>query len=278
MIIWIPSYPKSGNTYLRSFLSSYYYSKDGKFDFNLLLNINQFPSSRYSNIKSYTYVDAAKNWINNQKKFFAKEKLFFLKTHNSLEEYFGYKFTKSSEALGAIYIVRDPRNIISSMCNHYSMDFNEAYNKMIDQNASLSLKNSDGDLSNFSFLGSWSNHYRSWKNNFEFRTLIIKYEDLEKDAHSVFWKTLTFIEELKGKNEPINKKKFENSINSTNFSILKQQEKLHGFKESLSYKKDNKTNFFNLGFKNKWEKILPNEISDKIKDKFFDELKDLKYE
>ena len=248
------------------------------FDFSLLLNINQFPSLRYSDTKSYTHVDAAKNWINNQKKFFTKDKLFFLKTHNSLEEYFGYKFTKPSEALGAIYIVRDPRNIISSMCNHYSMNFNEAYNKMIDQNASLSLKNSDGDFSNFSFLGSWSNHYRSWKNNFEFRTLVIKYEDLEKDAYSVFWKTLTFIEELKGKNEPINKKKFQNSINSTNFSVLKQQEKLHGFKESLSYKMDNKTNFFNLGFKNKWEEILPKEISDKIKDKFFDELKDLKYE
>jgi hypothetical protein len=233
MIIWIPSYPKSGNTYLRSFLSSYYYSTKGKFDFSLLLNINQFPSLRYSDSKSYTYVDAAKNWTNNQKKFFAKEKLFFLKTHNSLEEYFGYKFTKPSETLGAIYIVRDPRNIISSMCNHYSMDFNEAYNKMIDQNASLALKNSDGDLSNFSFLGSWSNHYRSWKNNFEFRTLIIKYEDLEKDAYSVFWNTLTFIEELTGKNEPINKKKFENSINSTNFSNLKQQEKLNGFKEIL---------------------------------------------
>ena len=278
MIIWIPSYPKSGNTYLRSFLSSYYYSTKGKFDFSLLLNINQFPSLRYSDTKSYTYVDAAKNWTNNQKKFFAKEKLFFLKTHNSLEEYFGYKFTKPSETLGAIYIVRDPRNIISSMCNHYSMDFNEAYNKMIDQNASLSLKNSDGDLSNFSFLGSWSNHYRSWKNNFEFRTLIIKYEDLEKDAYSVFWNTLTFIEELTGKNEPINKKKFENSINSTNFSNLKQQEKLNGFKESLSDKKGKKTHFLNFGFKNKWEEILPKEISDKIKDKFFDELKDLKYE
>ena len=278
MIIWIPSYPKSGNTYLRSFLSSYYYSIGGKFDFSLLLNINQFPSLRYSDAKSYTYVDAAKNWINNQKKFFTKEKLFFLKTHNSLEEYFGYKFTKSSETLGAIYIVRDPRNIISSMCNHYSIDFNGAYNKMIDQNASLSVKNLDGDLSNFSFLGSWSNHYKSWKNNFEFKTLIIKYEDLEKNAHNEFWKILTFIEELTGKNEPINKKKFENSLNSTNFSNLKQQEKLHGFKESFSYKKNNKTNFFNLGFKNKWQKLLPEEISEKIKTKFFDELKELKYE
>ena len=43
MIIWISSYPKSGNTYLRSFLSAYYFSKDGKFDFYLLLNIHQFP-------------------------------------------------------------------------------------------------------------------------------------------------------------------------------------------------------------------------------------------
>jgi len=61
MIIWIASYPKSGNTYLRSFLSTYFYSKNGKFDFNLLLNINQFPSFRYSNRKAYTYFDAAQN-------------------------------------------------------------------------------------------------------------------------------------------------------------------------------------------------------------------------
>ena len=53
---------------------------------------------------------------------------------------------------------------------------------------------------------------------------------------------------------------------------------MYGFKESLGYKKDDKTNFFNLGFKNKWQQNLPEEISDKIKDKFFDELKELKYD
>ena len=77
MIIWIPSYPKSGNTYLRSFLSSYYYSKNGKFDFNLLLNITQFPSLLYSDSKSYTFIDAAKNWIIDQKNFFLKKEFFF---------------------------------------------------------------------------------------------------------------------------------------------------------------------------------------------------------
>jgi len=108
--------------------------------------------------------------------------------------------------------------------------------------------------------------------------LFIKYEDFEHDAYNEFWKILTFIEELTGKNEPIDKKKFENSIDTTNFSNVKREEKLHGFRENLRYKKDNKTNFFNLGFKNKWQEILPEEISDKIKDNFFDELKELKYE
>ena len=47
MIIWIASYPKSGNTYIRSFLSAYYYSKNGKFDFNLLRYIEQFPDKQF---------------------------------------------------------------------------------------------------------------------------------------------------------------------------------------------------------------------------------------
>ena len=47
MIIWLASYPKSGNTWLRSLLASYFYSKDGSFDFDLLKNIGQFPHFNY---------------------------------------------------------------------------------------------------------------------------------------------------------------------------------------------------------------------------------------
>ena len=42
MIIWIASYPKSGNTWIRSLLASYLFSKDGKFSFKLLKNIDRF--------------------------------------------------------------------------------------------------------------------------------------------------------------------------------------------------------------------------------------------
>jgi len=278
MIIWIASYPKSGNTYVRSFLSSYYYSKKGKFDFELLLNIKQFPSLKYSFKKAYTYQDAASNWIPNQKNFFKKDQYYFLKTHNSLEEYFGNKFTTSSETAGGIYIVRDPRNVISSMCNHYAIDLNQAYAKMTDSNSSLSFKLSDEDYSNFTFLGKWSNHYWSWKNNINFKTLIVRYEDLRDNTLEEFKKIISFIEDLKETNNNINEEKLINSINSTDFSKLKNKEKMYGFGESTVNKDGKPIKFFNLGFKNQWEKLLPKEMSDKIKHEFNNELKDLKYE
>jgi len=54
MIIWLASYPKSGNTWLRSLLASYYFSKDGDFNFSLLKNIDQFPS--YNHFKDYNKI------------------------------------------------------------------------------------------------------------------------------------------------------------------------------------------------------------------------------
>ena len=45
MFIWLSSYPKSGNTFVRSMLSAYYFSKDGKYDFEQIKNISQFPKT-----------------------------------------------------------------------------------------------------------------------------------------------------------------------------------------------------------------------------------------
>ena len=47
MIIWLASYPKSGNTWLRSMIASYFYTKDGEFNFEVLDNIDQFPTFTY---------------------------------------------------------------------------------------------------------------------------------------------------------------------------------------------------------------------------------------
>ena len=61
MIIWIASYPKSGNTYIRSLLSAYYFSKDGEFEFDLLKNIKQFPDNFFFDKELNNIEEAFKN-------------------------------------------------------------------------------------------------------------------------------------------------------------------------------------------------------------------------
>ena len=132
MIIWISSYPKSGNTYLRSFLSAYYFSEDGEFNFNLLKNIKQFPNKNFFSNKLNSFEDAVKNYVPAQKSIFESKKANFLKTHNLLGFYKGYPFTIPEYTLGAIYIVRDPRNVILSLMNHYSLSEKEALDFITD--------------------------------------------------------------------------------------------------------------------------------------------------
>ena len=278
MIIWIASYPKSGNTYLRSFISSYYFSKKGKFDFDLLFNILQFPSVKFVKKKINSESEASRNWIYNQQQFFSGDKIHFLKTHSSLNQYKGNSFTTKNLSLGAIYIVRDPRNIITSMTHHYSLNYEQSYLKLINEKQTLLEKSLDGDYSNFTFLGSWSNHYKSWKNTNEFKTLFIRYEDLENNKLDTFRQIVNFINTLKKDKSSINEKKLVNSVNSTNFSNLKNKEKNEGFEESPYSKSGEKKSFFNLGFNNRWQKILPRNIILKLNNTFQNDLNDLGYD
>ena len=276
MISWIASYPKSGNTFIRSFLASYLFSDTGKFDFDLLYNILQFPSLKFSKTDLFSKKDAAQNWIYNQN-FFFNNKDTFLKTHNTLIEFEGYKFTSPKQTRGAIYIVRDPRNVVLSMSHHYSLTYEESFKKMINSEASLLEKTFNNDHSNFTFLGSWSNHYKSWRDNNEFKVLFLKYEDFEKNAEKEFKKILSFIYELKNEKFIINDKKFSNALKSTNFTTLKNKENVYGFEESIYSDKGKKLNFFNIGFQNKWQKKLPHDIVKKINLSLKNEIIELGY-
>ena len=279
MIIWIASYPKSGNTYLRSFLSSYYYSEDGNFNFNQLLRIHQFPNMKFSKFEPKTKEEASKNWMFNQNAFFNKDKLNLVKTHNCLYPYKKNNFTSKNQTYGAIYIVRDPRNLITSLKNHYVIDYDKAIEAMIDKNCSLLEKSYDKDYSNFTYLSSWSDHYRSWKNNSEFKTLFIKYEDLEKNKIKIFKKIIFFINEITGDNQKIDEKKLSNSIKTTSFSNLRNKELNEGFEESVySNKTGKKINFFNLGFNNRWQKNLPIDIKNQANEIFKKDLHELGYQ
>ena len=89
MIIWIASYPKSGNTWVKSLLSAYLYSGDGTFDnFDLLKKIEQFPSKRYFEFFLKDFKDIKKvsdYWIAAQEKInLSNKRTTFMKTHSAL--------------------------------------------------------------------------------------------------------------------------------------------------------------------------------------------------
>ena len=278
MIIWIASYPKSGNTYIRSFLASYFFSENGKFNFDQLLKLHQFPSMKFSKNRIESEEEASKYWIFNQKTFFDNDELNLVKTHNCLLKFRGNNFTSKDQTLGAIYIVRDPRNLITSFTHHYSFSYEDALKFMMYDKAALVEKSADNDYSNFTYLNSWSNHYKSWRDNDQFKTLFIKFEDLEDNKDKIFREIVKFINELNKNSMEVDEKKFINSINSTTFVNMKNKERNEGFEESvISKKTGKKLNFFNLGFNNRWQKILSNDIKQKMNVNFKNELKELGY-
>ena len=128
MIIWLSSYPKSGNTLLRSILATYFFSTQGEFQFDLLYKIEQFPLiNHFKNLgidisnekKVFENFIEAQKFINRENK-----KIKFLKTHSSLSRVNNCNFTDLNNTFGAIYIVRDTRNVITSFAHHY--DFEES--------------------------------------------------------------------------------------------------------------------------------------------------------
>ena len=120
MIIWLASYPKSGNTLLRSILSAYFYSADGNFKFENLYKISQFPAIHHFMSLGVNIDDEGevfKNFINAQKLINENKKAKFFKTHSSLCRMSNCNFTDLKNTLGAIYVIRDPRNVITSILN-----------------------------------------------------------------------------------------------------------------------------------------------------------------
>ena len=281
MIIWIASYPKSGNTWMRSFLSSYIYSEKGEFDFKLLKNIVQFPTLRhFENINVFpsNLLESAKGWILAQDAINLDNKVKFLKTHNSLCNINNYHFTNKENTLGVIYLVRDPRDVLVSYSNHTSEDFNATLEAILkSKNPSfISPKGVNiGSIQNEdivgSIMGNWSENYNSWKNLNFGKKIIIKYENLINNPFENFLKVITFLNDLYGLK--INEEKIKKSISSTTFSKLQSLEKKSGFIEHAS----KNTVFFKKGKIGIWKNKLNKETVKKIEKNFEKEMKELGY-
>ena len=278
MIIWLASYPKSGNTWVRSFLSAYYYSSDGKFTFELLKKIKQFPSKEFFDRKLLSVDEASQNWLIAQKKIKDKKKICFLKTHNVNGAFKGNSFTTTEFTAGAIYIVRDPRNVLTSVMNHYSLSESDGLKMMNSVYRNLRDENDNDNYSNYSFISSWSNNYNSWKLSKNINSLFIKYEDLENDKYNTFSKIVNFTNNIIKKESKIDENKFKLALETTNFEVLQKKEEYEGFDEAVYSSKEGKIKrFFNLGTKNNYKNLLKPETSKIIEGLFEKEMKELGY-
>ena len=279
MIIWLASYPKSGNTLIRTILSSYLFTNDGNFKFEHLNYIGQFPQNfifKKIGVDTENQFEVEKNYIKAQKYINSINQNNFLKTHSSFKLNYHYKFTDSENTLGAIYIVRDPRNVITSFVNHYEMSYEESLNEMLSPTFYVGKKFKEDTPC---FVGSWSSNYSSWKSEeLKNRVLLVKYEDLISKKKETIIEILNFIAGLSNNKLKLNEQKLENSIKTTDFDYLQKLEKEKNFVEAMNDSKTGKNiKFFNLGPKNDWKKLLKEEIKKKIETAFAKEMTELGY-
>ena len=278
MFIWLASYPKSGNTLVRSLLSSYFFSKDGIFNFELIKNIKQFPIKELflqNGVEINNEKEVIRSYLKVQESINRKNSIQFLKTHSYLFNIENNPFTKLEYSLGVIYIVRDPRNVVLSSSNHNSQSHERSTEDLI-IGRELRYKGKENIKV---YTGTWGGNFNSWKS---FKSvnkyLLIHYEDLIKEKDKIFYEILKFIHNLKKVEFVLDKKKFKNVLDSTEFGRVQKLESQTGFHESMIDKKTGeRIKFFNLGEKTNWQSALEPNLQNKIEEAFEKEMKELRY-
>ena len=278
MFIWLASYPKSGNTFTRALIASYFFSKDGNFNFSLIKNILQFPDLglfRRLGVDVKNEKEVIKNYVKVQESINVKNSVQFFKTHSYLFNIENNPFTDLNNSLGVVYIVRDPRNVVLSASRHNQKSHEKTVDDLINGHV---LGRNDGTRPTV-YSGSWSGNFNSWKS---FKSvnkyLLVKYEDLINDKEKVFHNILKFIFKLKKVDFVLDKKKFQNALETTDFQNMKKLENEQGFEESMVDKKSGKKiNFFHLGKKTDWKNSLDINLQNKLQKVFEKEMIEIGY-
>lgn len=291
MICWLASFPKSGNTWIRSLLSDYiFFSNEYSFE-NSIYKIKQFPSKSYfdylfdenilkdSEKKQFINLDfASQYWQPAQERIIMQNKKdVFLKTHCVPCKIKNNFFVSIKTTKAAICIIRDPRQVALSLVNHFNYTSQqEAFDHLINDKLDACHFDYKGNKEVFCLypLPPWDIYYYSWKScNSKFPVYFIKYEDMfEFDSFCNLLKFLNItldIPELK-----FDLYKAKKVFDRSNLTKLKQIETQSGFKEKLA--KDTKS-FFNEGKKSTWKTKLDKNIVDKIEIKFNKLMKEFNY-
>lgn len=258
-IVWLASYPKSGNTWTRIFLANYLANRDTP------LSINQAHRFCMGDTIAKTYAMVAGGPVDTtnishmlalrprvlQGVVANNADINFVKTHNVNAEAGGVPLIPLELTRSAIYIMRNPLDMVLSYARHYGVTKEEAVHHV-----SRSDNSNQADAQSVTqFLQSWSDHVQSWADKPKFPTLVLRYEDMLDDPTAEFTKVLNHI------GIPVDADRLARAIKFASFKELAKQEETGGFVEKPAQAEK----FFARGEKGQWQSELAPELVTKMR-------------
>jgi hypothetical protein len=194
-IVWIASYPRSGNTWIRIFLHHLLRIKrglpagEGEIDRitesspNIAGNVELFARVMGKPVAGASMQDVV---LARPKVAEAMARqasgVLTVKTHSVLGRVFDTPLINLGVSVGAIYVVRNPLDVAISLAEHSSRPIDATITSMAAHlNASMST-----DLFAAEIWGSWSENVRSWTENAPQVVKVVRYEDLIEDPVAQF--------------------------------------------------------------------------------------------
>lgn len=252
-IVWLASYPKSGNTWTRTFLHNLFGLLEGKDEEHDINEINEFTTwdlaaKRYEAHLGKPVADADRAEIAATRPLVQAEiaaqtdGLALVKTHHALVMDRGRPTLNFAVTSGAVYLVRNPLDIAVSFAHHMNADIDEA----IEQMAMEGMETAVTEKSVYEVYGSWSEHVASWTSKPHRAVCVLRYEDLLERPRESF---AALARHLLIRPTP---EQLEEAIARSSFARLKAQEDAHGFRE----KPEKAERFFREGRAGQWRERL----------------------
>jgi len=252
-LIWLASYPKSGNTWVRSFLHNLLLGTEDPADINSLDTFCRGVSARtwFEQVSDVPLDKLTPEGLTRlrpaaQTRIMASSRdSIFVKTHNLLGDWLGVPLHNMQITAGAIYIVRNPLDVVLSLAPHFDLTLDRAVEFMGTPNARTKLSAQYVP----EIYGSWSQNAESWTAQKNPQLFVVRYEDLVTDTAQKFGEMARFLG-LKPSEE-----RLERAIKNSSFEILQSQERLRGFRE----KPEKAEMFFRKGVPEQWRAELTDE-------------------
>jgi hypothetical protein len=257
-LVWIASYPKSGNTWLRHLVHSLIRSPDQSADINELIGLTAGDNSRawYQDLLTKPFEEcsdedfAAVRPAAIRNIAAAAEGLVFVKTHNAMVRHLGTVTIEPSVTAGAIYVVRNPLDVAISYAHFGGQSIDDTI-ALMNRDAATSPSNAKQV---YQYHGSWSEHVHSWTRKPARQLHVMRYEDMLASPMEAFGRLAQFLR------LQVTPEHLAAAIEASSFDKLRAQEDAAGFKE----RPEVMPRFFRAGRANQWREVLTKKQVDAI--------------